>query len=119
MLFFIFVSLILMCNGKAPTKKGVEAVKLKESFQKAGIPEDLEIAAPKHKLQVISCCSLSSFFFQRRGNYDQPWSFWQKIIYLQHNYHSLKMRYNLLLITCKGCVSFAPLFGSWRHTWFE
>ena len=48
-----------MCNGKAPTKKGVEGVKLKESFQKADIPEDLEIAAPKHKLQVVSCCSFS------------------------------------------------------------
>ena len=53
-----------MCNGKAPAKKGVEGVKLKESFQKAGIPEDLEIAAPKHKLQVVSCCSLSIFFFK-------------------------------------------------------
>ena len=76
MLFFIFVSLILMCNGKTPTKKGVEGVKFKESFQKAAIPEDLEIAAPKHKLQVVSCCSLSSFIFQRRRTYDQSWSFW-------------------------------------------
>ena len=53
-----------MCNGKAPTKKGVEGVKLKKSFQKAAIPEDLKIAAPKHKLQVVSCCNLSSFFFK-------------------------------------------------------
>ena len=65
MLFFIFVSLILMCNGKAPSKKGVEGVKLKESFQKAGIPEDLEIAAPKHKLQVVSCCILSKKIKER------------------------------------------------------
>ena len=64
MLFFIFVSSILMCNGKAPTKKGVEGVKLKKSFQKAAIPEDLKITAPKHKLQVVSCCNLSSFFFK-------------------------------------------------------
>ena len=76
MLFFIFVSLILMCNGKAPTKKGVEGVKLKESFQKADILEDLKIAAPKHKLQVVSCCSLSNKI-QRKGNYDQSWSFWR------------------------------------------
>ena len=55
-----------MCNGKAPTKKGVEGVKLKESFQKAGIPEDLEIAAPKHKLQVVSCCSFSKKNFKER-----------------------------------------------------
>ena len=54
-----------MCNGKAPAKKGVGGVKLKESFQKAAIPEDLEIAAPKHKLQVISNCSLSSFFSKK------------------------------------------------------
>ena len=46
-----------MCNGKAPTKKGVEGVKLKKSFQKAAIPEDLKIAAPKHNLQVVSCCN--------------------------------------------------------------
>ena len=64
-----------MCNGKAPSKKGVEGVKLKESFQKADIPEDLKIAAPKHKLQVVSCCSLSKKI-QRKGNYDQSWSFW-------------------------------------------
>ena len=51
-----------MCNGKAPTKKGVGGVKLKESFQKAAIPKDLNITAPKHKLQVHRCCSLSSFF---------------------------------------------------------
>ena len=74
MLFFIFVSLILMCNAKAPTKKEVEGVKLKESFQKADIPEDLEIEAPKQKLQVVSCCSLSKKI-QRKGNYDQTWSF--------------------------------------------
>ena len=80
MLFFIFVSLILMCNAKAPTKKEVEGVKLKESFQKADIPEDLEIAAPKHKLQVVSDCSLSSFFFQIRGSYDQSWPFYDTII---------------------------------------
>ena len=55
-----------MCNGKAPSKKGVEGVKLKESFQKAAIPEDLEIAAPKHKLQVVSCCSLSNKKFKER-----------------------------------------------------
>ena len=61
MLLFVLVSLILMCNGKAPSKKGVEGVKLKESFQRAGIPDDLEIAAPKHKLQVVSYCS---FFFK-------------------------------------------------------
>ena len=64
-----------MCNGKAPAKKGVGGVKLKESFQKADIPEDLEIAAPKHKLQVVSCCSLSKKN-PRKGNYDQSWSFW-------------------------------------------
>ena len=80
MLFYIFVSLILMCNGKAPAKKGVEGVKFKESFQKADIPEDLEIAAPKHKLQVVSYCSLSSFFFQIRGSYDQSWPFYDTII---------------------------------------
>ena len=65
MLFFIFVSSILMCSGKAPTKKGVEGVKLKKSFQKAAIPEDLKITAPKHKLQVVSCCNLSSLFSKK------------------------------------------------------
>ena len=54
-----------MCYGKEPSKKGVEGVKLKESFQKAGIPKDLNITAPKHKLQVNCYCSLSSFFQER------------------------------------------------------
>ena len=80
MLFFTFVSLILMCNGKAPAKKGVEGVKLKESFQKAAILEDLEIEAPNHKLQVVSYCSLSRFFFQIRGSCDKYWPFYDTII---------------------------------------
>ena len=76
-----------MCNGKAPTKKGVEGVKLKKSFQKAAIPEDLKITAPKHKLQVVSCCNLSSLF-SKKGKL-------LSFVFILHNYKSYRLTYKL------------------------
>ena len=118
--FFTFVSLILMCNGKAPSKEGVEGVKLKESFQKAGIPKDLNITAPKHKLQVNRYCSLSSFF-PKKGKLWSNFAFLSlKYVLIKHHHWYVYMKQIIKLdFTFKGCVSFALFFDSWRHTCFE